>query len=143
MIEMAGELLGRDLKINFDADLNADLEILPHGDLAIVEGYDNLAQAILNRLRTRLGELRDIGHPGYGSKLYNFVGRPNSPAVRDAIRIAVRDSLMREPRIEEIMAIRVVPARENPNRVDIHVIVKPIGSKNMLNLVFPFYLEVL
>ncbi|RLE70769.1 MAG: hypothetical protein DRJ37_06045 [Thermoprotei archaeon] len=140
---MEKELLGRDLKLKFDADLNADLEISPKGDLAVIESYDNLAQAILNRLRTRLGELRDIGHPGYGSKLYSFIGKPNSPAVRDAIRITIRESLMREYRIEEIVAIKVIPAKENPNRVDIHVVVKPIGSKNMLSLVFPFYLEVL
>ncbi len=140
---MEKELLGRDLKLKFDADLNADLEISLKGDLAVIESYDNLAQAILNRLRTRLGELRDIGHPGYGSKLYSFIGKPNSPAVRDAIRITIRESLMREYRIEEIVAIKVIPAKENPNRVDIHVIVKPIGSKNMLSLVFPFYLEVL
>ena len=136
-------MLGRDLKLKFDADLNADLEISPKGDLAVIESYDNLAQAIVNRLRTRLGELRDIGHPGYGSKLYSFIGKPNSPAVRDAIRITIRESLMREYRIEEIVAIKVIPAKENPNRVDIHVVVKPIGSKNMLSLVFPFYLEVL
>lgn len=140
---MGKELLGRDLKLRFDKNLNADLEISSTGDLEVTEGYDNLGQAILNRLKTRLGELRDIGHPGYGSKLYSFIGRPNNPAVRDAIRIVVKESLMREPRIEEIVSVRVIPARENPYRVDIQIIVKPIESKNMLNLVFPFYLEVL
>ena len=52
------------------------------GDLKLVRGRANLAQAVLNRLFTRQGALARLGHPDYGSRLYLLPGEPNNRRTR-------------------------------------------------------------
>ena len=134
-------LLGRDLKLIGD-DEGADLAVSPTGDLATVSYEINLGQAMLNRLRTRIGELRDLGHETLGSRLFEFVGEPNNPATRDKVKAVVKQALSREPRIREVTRVEVNQNSEERNRVDIEVSVIPIGMQVPLNIVMPFYLEV-
>ncbi|HHG85210.1 MAG TPA: DUF2634 domain-containing protein [Bacteroidetes bacterium] len=79
-----------------------DLLSSVRGDLATVEGKDNLVQAILNRLLTRQGELKTLGHPKYGSRLFTLMGEPNNLRVRGLADAYIREALEQEKRISTI-----------------------------------------
>jgi phage baseplate assembly protein W len=82
---------------------------IERGDIRLVSGRPNLAQAIVNRLLTRQGELEDLGHPDYGSRLYQLIGEPNSRRTRALAELYIREALANEPRIREIVAISFSP----------------------------------
>jgi len=138
---MSKQMLGRDLKLA-DEELGSDLALGPTGDLEMIGDEYNLSQAIINSLRTRRGELSDLGHPNYGSRLYELIGEPNNERTRNLARIYASECITRDPRVQEVMDITVETSRDNPHRFDIDVTVLPIGSSTALNIVFPFYLEV-
>lgn len=98
--------MGTDLKLE-EKGLGSDLLVSPTGDLVIVSEEPNLAQAIINRLRTIEGELYEIEHPTYGSRLYDFIGELNNDLTRNRIRNYIKSTLMKEPRIKEIVKITV------------------------------------
>ena len=100
------EILGTDLNLQ-EKGLGSDLVVSPTGDLVIVSEEPNLAQAIINRLRTIEGELYEIEHPTYGSRLYDFIGELNNDLTRNRIRNYIKSTLMKEPRIKEIVKITV------------------------------------
>src|SRR5712691_8258327 len=122
-------LLGTDLRLVSDGEGGADLSVSPSGDLATVSHEDNLGQAIQNRLRTRIGELSELGHETLGSRLYTFVGEPNNAAIRDRIRVVVEQTLRQEPRLREVTRVEVTTNRERRDRLDIEVFVIPIGTQ--------------
>lgn len=100
-------------------------------DLQAVSGLDNLAQAIINRLHTRLGELAELGHPDYGSRLHELVGEPNNARTRAFAELYVRESLNQEPRIQEVTAVVFEPSvRHNTtrHRLAMRVSVLPIAT---------------
>jgi phage baseplate assembly protein W len=144
-MEMSKEVLGRDLKLVddlLDKELGSDLAISSSGDLETVSKEFNLGQAIVNRIRTTQGELRDFGHSLYGSRLYELVGEPNNQRTRELARLYTRESVLRDPRVKEIISITVNVSKDEPNRIDLNISVLPIGMTTVLNIVFPFYLEV-
>ena len=98
--------MGTDLQLQ-EKGLGSDLLVSPTGDLVIVSEEPNLAQAIINRLRTIEGELYEIEHPTYGSRLYDFIGELNNDLTRNRIRNYIKSTLMKEPRIKEIVKITV------------------------------------
>ena len=98
--------MGTDIKLQ-EKGLGSDFLVSPTGDLVIVSEEPNLAQAIINRLRTIEGELYEIEHPTYGSRLYDFIGELNNDLTRNRIRNYIKSTLMKEPRIKEIVKITV------------------------------------
>jgi len=141
MIKMPESPLGTDLKIQ-DEELGSDLAISPSGDLDLVSDEYNLGQAIINRLKTRRGELADLGHPNYGSLLYELVGEPNNERTRGRVRAYTAECVGQDPRVKEVLSIIVKVSKDDPHRIDIDITVLPIGRSTALNIVFPFYLEV-
>ena len=135
------EIVGKDLKLRFD-ELGADLTVTSEGDLGTVSDEDNLAQAIIARLTTGEGELHDVGHADYGSRLQELIGEVNNETTRERIKAVVLDCLTQEPRIKEVTSINVRTDPYNPNRVDIEITVIPMGSSTFITLVYPFRLEV-
>jgi len=142
MIKMPESPLGTDLKLQ-DEELGSDLAISPSGDLDLVSDEYNLGQAIINRLKTRRGELADLGHPNYGSRLYELVGEPNNKRTRGLARTYTAECIGQDPRVKEVLSIIVKVPKDDPHRIDIDMTVLPIGRSTALNIVFPFYLEVL
>ncbi len=136
---MDEELLGRDLKL-MDKDVGRDIIINNTGDLETVSGAFNLGQAITNRLMTRKGELSELGHANYGSRMYELIGEPNNERTRELAKIYVKECLSQEPRIKEIVKVVVSPVGND--RIDISISAIPIESEVVLNIVFPFYLEI-
>ena len=135
-----GEKLGKDLKLRF-YEIGADLTATKKGDFDTVTNADNLAQAIITRLSTDEGELHDIGHADYGSRLHEVIGEVNNKATRQRLKALVRECLVQERRIVEINNISVLPDPGDPHRVDIEITILPIKSSVYLTIVYPFRLE--
>lgn len=133
-------MLGRDLKLIDKEDVGRDIKINNTGDLETVSGAFNLGQAITNRLMTRKGELSELGHANYGSRMYELIGEPNNERTRELAKIYVKECLSQEPRIKEI--VKVVVSHVGNDRIDISISAIPIESEVVLNIVFPFYLEI-
>lgn len=141
---MSKELLGKDLKLVddiVDKVLSSDLTIGLGGDLDTVTEELNLGQAIVNRIRTKQGELAELGHPLYGSRLYELIGEPNNERTRGLAKLYTMESVSRDPRVREISSILIEVPKDDPHCININVSIIPIGSTNVLNIVFPFYLE--
>lgn len=119
-----------------------DLTTALGGDIDTVSGRENLAQAITNRLLTRVGELAGLGHPNYGSKLYLLIGEPNNLRTQARADFYMRQCLEQEKRIEEITFIRFLdPGRlENRSTLRIEVGIKPIGSVDPFSISIPINL---
>ena len=135
------KIIGKDLKLGFDR-LGADLTATAEGDLDTVSAEDNLAQAIILRLSIEEGELYDVGHADYGSRLYDLIGEVNNDAVRERIKVVVRNCLSQEPRIREIISVGVRTDPYDLNCVYIDMTVLPSDSENLIALTYPFRLEV-
>lgn len=135
------KVLGVDLKLN-DEEMGVDLVVSPNGDLQTVSEEYNVGQAVISRFRTRKGELLDLGHSRFGSRLYELIGEPNNERTRELVRNIAKETLNADPRIKEIRRIDVKPSRLDPNRVDLEVTVIAIKSETPINIVYPFYLEV-
>jgi phage baseplate assembly protein W len=110
-------------------------------DLAILNGADNLRQALLLRFLTPLGELTALGHPDYGSRLYELIGELNSEANRSRAKVFVLQALAAEPRVKTVRSVQVVQSKIDRTQVDIHIVLTAIDSDTDLNFVFPFFLE--
>lgn len=133
------EEIGKDLKLQFDP-LGADL-IATKGDFATISDENNLVQAIIHRLTTDEGELHDIGHADYGSRLHELVGERNNLRTRERLKNLIHFCLAEEPRILEVTDVKVTPNQYDPNRLDIEITVLPIGKSTFLSVVYPFSLE--
>lgn len=72
------------------------------GDLNIVAGTGNLAQAIQNRLNTYLDDL-SIFYSGYGSTLFDELGELNHPTIHEYIKIEIEYRLIRDNRIKDVV----------------------------------------
>ena len=109
-------------------------------DFARVAGRDNLAQAILLRLLTPRGELAALGHPEYGSRLHEVIGRTNTETTRHLVRLYVLESLKQEPRIAEVLEVAVAPSPGSRDRVEVLLRVLPLRDPEPVDL-GPFTLE--
>ncbi len=103
-------------------------------DLAVKGGRDNLAQAIIMGLLTPQGELSALGHPRYGSRLHELVGKVNTATTHNLVRLYILETLQREPRIEKIVNVVVTPAVERPSSVDVSLQVLPVGETQTVTI---------
>ena len=109
-------------------------------DLRTLSGTDNLKQALLLRFLTSMGELTQLGHPDYGSRLSELIGELNNQANRNLAKMYVLQALAAEPRVQQVLNVVVTPNAAIRDQIDIAVSVKVIDSPTPLNLVFPFFL---
>jgi phage baseplate assembly protein W len=116
-----------------------DLLAAAGGDLRTVAGRENLAQAIVNRLLTRRGELAGLGHPGYGSRLHLLVGELNNARTRGLAEIYIRESLAQEPRIQAVVRVAFAPPARGLGRetFSVSITVQPVGGGDDLTLILP------
>lgn len=110
-------------------------------DLEAVSGAENLKQALLMRLLTPLGELAVLGHPSFGSRLFELIGERNNQANRNRAKVFILLALQAEPRVKKVLSVNVTQNRQNPAEMDIDIWIMLIDSENPENLVFPFFLE--
>ena len=146
------DLMGTDIALDWgrgggffeDADLRNALTGRAAGtrDIRTAEGVEAIEQALVNRLKTRLGELAPLGHPDYGSRHHELVGEPNVERTRNLIKLHVLQALRREPRIEKVISASVA-ADHDPPRETVRIVLslRLIGRQAPLNMVVPFSLE--
>ncbi|MBW4710444.1 hypothetical protein KX928_21855 [Roseobacter sp. YSTF-M11] len=108
-------------------------------DLSTVHGVENISQALLIRFLTNEGELAELGHPTYGSRLYLLIGEPNTEANRNLAKLYALRTVQSEPRVERVLSAEVRQGRADPARVDIDLRLKILGEDSPLNLVVPFF----
>jgi phage baseplate assembly protein W len=96
--------------------------------LATVSGRANLAQALIVRLLTPRGSLAGLGHPGYGSRLSELVGRRNDVAARTLARLYVLEAIGQEPRVASLEALTVTVGQADPDTVAISFAVRPVPA---------------
>ncbi|EIV92707.1 hypothetical protein [Frankia sp. QA3] len=107
--------------------------VLPDGshapdptDLATLTGRQNLAQSLILRLLTPLGTLAPLGHPGYGSRLGELVGRANDPVARFLARRHVLAAMAQESRAQLVDLVFDDPATSGPGTLGFTAIVQPL-----------------
>lgn len=112
------------------ADTQARLPPPALADLDTTSGRQTLAQALTLRLLTARGELGALGHPGYGSRLHELLGRPNTATTRSLATLHVLEALRDERRIAAVSAVRVdaVPGRPQQIAVTVTVLPAPAGE---------------
>jgi len=124
---------GEDLKIQKRPETN-------NFDLATYSQAENLSQALLMRFLTPMGELAVLGHPTYGSRLYELVGERNVQRTHNRAKMFVLQALADEVRVAQVLKITVQQNQRDRTRMDINISLKTIHSDTPLNLVFPFFL---
>ncbi|MBW4443407.1 MAG: DUF2634 domain-containing protein [Plectolyngbya sp. WJT66-NPBG17] len=119
---------------SFDIELTSGALGQTGRGLATVQGRDNLAQAILNRLNTRRGELKTLGHSEYGSRLYLLMGEINNDRTRKLAEFYLRESLAQESRIAQIQSISIEPPSRSADKRDkliMTLVIQPIDDRAM------------
>jgi phage baseplate assembly protein W len=111
-------------------------------DIGVVSELAAADQLLVNRLKTRQGELTALGHPEYGSRHHELLGEPNTERTRHQIKRHVLECLSHEPRIDRIEACSVDADPYRRDTVRIVVTVRLIDHDDPRNLVVPFSLEI-
>lgn len=110
-------------------------------DLQLLGEVGNLQQALLLRFLTPLGELAQLGHSDYGSRLFELIGELNNETNRNRAKLFVLIALAGEPRVKQVLDVTVTQNAALRDAIDISVTLKAIDSDTPLNLVFPFFLD--
>lgn len=105
-------------------------------DFVEVAGRANLGQALVTRLLTPRGELARLGHPTYGSRLHEVIGRPNTATTRNLAKLFVIEALKAERRVAKIEGVEVTPHPVDRMLILIAVSVTPVGEDVPLSLSF-------
>lgn len=122
-----------DLRVVFTPHGQADLD-LQTDELERVSGRDNLVQALSLRLLTERGELTELSHPRYGSRLRELIGEPLDRANVELLRRYVRKCLLQDPRVAEVVTVRALTTNI-PGVVVVQATVRPItGAPISLSL---------
>ncbi len=103
-------------------------------DMQTISGRDNLGQAIIIRLLTPRGELAALAHPDYGSRLHELVGRQNTETSRNLAKLYMLESLKNEPRIAEVVEVRVTPTPGTRDMINVFLRVKPVGDAEIVTI---------
>lgn len=109
-------------------------QALPPRDLGRVEGRANLGQALILRLLTRRGALADLGHPEYGSRLVELIGRLNDETTRNLARLYTLEALGQERRVKAVLDLVVQASADRPDVLTIGFSVQPVGDADPLAL---------
>ncbi|HEX9645717.1 MAG TPA: GPW/gp25 family protein [Acidimicrobiia bacterium] len=148
-LELLWKRLGRDLELGWagpagafdDADLvtrTAYRGTSRTTDLGAVEEVAAARQLLVNRLKTRRGELAALGHPDYGSRHHELIGEPNTERTRNLVKLYVLEALNREPRIQKVLSCDVTTPERPRDVVRITLDLRLVDQPNPLNLVIPF-----
>ena len=113
----------------YGTDINSDFSFTD-GDINLVSGTNNLAQAVCNRLNSNLNTY-EIFYTEYGGNLLEWLGEQNNSNIQEYIRIEIESILMQDPRITSIEA---TVTKEDSKTVLIDLKVLPVGSDEIVTL---------
>lgn len=109
-----------------------------NGDIAATSTeLENLANAIWRRLMTPLGFYPEF--PEYGSELHTLTGKGFLPEVLNLTEIFIRQSIMKEPRIEEIKTVTVTPT--DYRSLTFYLALRPLETPSVYVMTFDYFLE--
>jgi len=91
---------------------------------ASVSGIDNLVQALTLRLLVDQGELEALGHPRYGSRIREQLGARLDRVNLELMRRFVRQTLLDDPRVAEVVRVVVRSRSDAPGIVDVEAEVR-------------------
>ena len=125
--------------------LSERLTVAPNGrevewDFLPRDGQENLAQAVLLRLLTPLGELAALGHPEYGSRVPELIGRENTGTRRNLLKLYILEALQYEPRVAKVAELGVRPSPGTRSTVDVLLRVQPVRATALVQI-GPFSIE--
>jgi phage baseplate assembly protein W len=104
-------------------------------DFVTVSGRPNLSQAVILRLLTPRGELESLGHPDYGSRLHELIGRVNTETTRHLVKLHILESLQAEPRVEPKKTnVQTIPTPGRRDSVDVTLDVTPVGATDRITI---------
>ena len=103
-------------------------------DAGSVAGRQNLAQALVLRLLTQRGALAPLGHPDYGSRLVELIGRVNNDTTRNLARLHTLEALKQERRVKEILDLTAATIKDQPDTIRIGFSVLPLNDTDPLAL---------
>lgn len=114
------EFMGRDIAFK-----GGGMSVSPTGDIALVEGLENLKQAIFNRMITVPGALKH--RPDYGVGVPLYLGAISSLSKQQELAARIKEQCELDPRVDEITGVALDYTDEHPEQVKIIVRVKPTG----------------
>ena len=103
-------------------------------DLGAVSARENLGQALILRLLTLKGSLEPLGHPDYGSRLVELIGRENNATNRNLARLYTIEALGQERRVRKLLGLSVDPVPGQPDTLRIGFSVVPVDDDDPLSL---------
>jgi phage baseplate assembly protein W len=115
----------RDLRVVFNSEGLADLSV-ESADIQTITSADNLAQALTLRLIVHRGELTDLGHPRYGSRIPDLIGEPMDRENLGLLRRYVRKTLLSDPRVAEVLRLDL--HLQPTGVVEVEAVVKPVSA---------------
>lgn len=122
------DALGQDVRLT-----GGDLAVTATGDLDLIAGHANFAQALRHRVVTPFGTY--LPHPSYGCEVHALLGIGNGPAVTLLGAGLVRRAMLRDPRSGRI----AVTGQAQGDQLRLDVQATPVGSdvNTDFNLVYP------
>lgn len=110
-------------------------EPLQTADLSTLTGRENLAQALLLRLLTPRGALAALGHPDYGSRLSELIGRNKTESLRLLCRAFALEAVRQEPRVEDAATeLTFDPESEDGSTFVFTLGVRPVAGGDAVTL---------
>lgn len=103
-------------------------------DLAAIAARENLGQALILRLLTKKGSLEPLGHPDYGCRLVDLIGRENNATNRNLARLYTIEAVSQERRVRKLLDLAVEPVPGQPDTLRIGLSVVPIDDDDPLSL---------
>lgn len=113
-----------------DLRFKDDYDITPQGDLGLVEGVDNVKQALMHRLLTTKGTL--VHRPDFGVGIKNFLGAPMSFETQREIAVQIQAQFLNDSRVAGVNSIQILESEINPFSVTISVEVEIEGQGGAL-----------
>lgn len=118
-----GAALGEDALGQDVLMINGDLATTDSGDLDLVAGHANFAQALRHRVVTPYASY--LPHPDYGCEIHYLLGIGNSPAQLLLGAGMVRRAMLRDPRSNAI----VVAGQSQATQLRLEVKATPVGAE--------------
>jgi phage baseplate assembly protein W len=125
------DLFKTDLRLVFanqGSEMRVDLA-QSGNSLESVSGIDNLAQALTMRLLVDQGELTQLAHPRYGSRLRELLGETLDRANLELMRRYVKHTLLSDSRVAEVVQVQVNVRPASVGIVDVDALVKAVSGQ--------------
>lgn len=116
--------------MDYGTDMNSEWSFNEFGDLNLIEGKENLTQAIINRLSCDLHSL-NLYYRNYGSVFRDFLGWKSKQNPLDFIKLEIEDRLKQEKRIEDFT---VSCEYGDTNEIKVNLAITVNGNDENINL---------